>query len=81
MTDPRGFAFPVGDVTLLLGWPEKPDERPTRANIAKGFAVLAAKAGPEDCVFILLSGHGSQVPIPRDQDPYRPEELRARRTG
>ena len=75
LTDPKGFGFPPANVTTLLGWPDEPGRRPTRANIAKAFETLASKAKPDDRIFILLSGHGSQVPIPPDQDSFDPKNF------
>ena len=75
LTEPRGFAFPAGDVTVLLGWPDEPGRRPTRANIAREFELLAARSGPNDRVFILFSGHGTQIPIPPGQDPFDPKNF------
>ena len=47
--------------------------RPTRANIAAGFAQLANSVRRGDQVVILLAGHGSQQPDD-DQDPLRDPE-------
>jgi hypothetical protein len=78
-----GHGFAEADVQRLVGWPKDPAERPTRANIVAAFegliarAATAAKGGDDVQVFILLSGHGTQVPIPDAQtdplDPRNPE--------
>ncbi len=74
LTDPKGFAFPQENVRRLVAWPDDVKARPTRANIAAGFEELVGKAGPDVRIFILLSGHGMQVPIPESQtDPYDPK--------
>ena len=77
LTEPKGFAFPPANVTRLAGWPEDVKARPTYANIVAAFEALLAKAGPGVQVFILLSGHGTQIPIPESQtdplDPKNPE--------
>jgi hypothetical protein len=77
LTDPKGFAFPAKNVTQLAGWPDDPAQRPTYANIVKAWENLIAKAGPDVQIFILLSGHGTQQPIPASQkdplDPKNPE--------
>lgn len=77
LTRADGFGFPAAQVTKLAGWPDDPDKRPTRANLVKGFEDLVSKAGPEVKIFILLSGHGTQQPIPEAQkdplDPSNPE--------
>jgi hypothetical protein len=60
------FAFADKDiVTLAEG--NVAAARPTRANIKREFDRLAKEAGPDDQVFILLGGHGSQQP---DQEPF-----------
>jgi hypothetical protein len=76
LTEPAGFAFPQAHVTQLVGWPDDVAKRPTRANIAKGFAELAANAGPGDRIVIVLSGHGTQLPVPVDQDPLDPKNFK-----
>lgn len=77
LTDPQGLAFPRKQVTQLVGWPKRPEGRPTYANIVKGFEGLIAQAQPDSRIVILLSGHGLQVPIPDSQkdplDPKNPE--------
>jgi len=47
------LAVPKENVTLLS------DAGATRDEIAKAFAALASKAGPDDAVFIVLFGHGT----------------------
>ena len=69
------FGFAEASVTQLIGTPKDPSKVPTRANIVKGFESLIATAGLGDKVFILLSGHGSQTPIPQDQDPLSPKNF------
>ncbi len=61
----KKFAFPPDHIVMLS---EKVggNFRPTYANIAREFAVLAQKAKPHDQIVILLGGHGSQQP---EQDP------------
>lgn len=56
------FKFSNKNITTLAAWPKEESKRPTRANIAKGFAALAEKAKKDDQIFILMSGHGSQQP-------------------
>jgi hypothetical protein len=71
------FGFADKDVTRLVGWPDDPKKRPTYANIAAAFRRLTARADGDTQVFILLSGHGVQIPIPDTQkdplDPKNPE--------
>lgn len=71
------FGFAQEDITQLVGWPEAPEKRPTHENIVGAFNDLVEKAGPGVRIAILLSGHGTQVPIPESQtnplDPKNPE--------
>ena len=67
----QGFGMPPENVTVLAGWPDDPDRRPTRANIERAFSHLREKAGEGDQVVILMAGHGSQQPA--DEDPKDPE--------
>ena len=69
---PGGFAFPEQNVVQLVGWPDDTSLRPTRVNIAAAFDSLIAKSQPESQFVIVLSGHGTQQPIPDDQDPFDP---------
>ena len=63
----KRFAFQPADLRVLAGWPDDAQRRPTYANIAAGFDDLIRKAGPGVQIVILLSGHGSQVPVPKSQ--------------
>lgn len=68
------FGFAPEKITVLAGWPkDNPTERPTRANIVKAFEGLIAAAHPGMSIFIQISGHGMQVPIPEAQDPLDPK--------
>jgi hypothetical protein len=67
------FGFPDANITQLVGWPDDPKQRPTYANICAAFDDLVAKAGPDTQIVILLSGHGTQIPIPEGQDPLDPK--------
>ena len=62
------FGFPASNIEVLLGWPDEPDRRPTRANIARGFEGLIDKAGPRDQIVIVLSAHGCSAPVPEGND-------------
>jgi hypothetical protein len=69
----KQFAFPEADIVRLVGWPDNEKQRPTAKNIAAGFENLIKKAGQGDQVVILLSGHGTEVPIsPERQVPLNP---------
>lgn len=70
---PGGFAFPTQNVQLLLGWPQDTTLRPTRDNIAAAFDALIATSKPGSQIVIVLSGHGTQQPIPVEQDPFDPQ--------
>jgi len=48
---------------------------PTRANIEREFRALADRAGPDDSIVILLSGHGSQQPNGADPGDPEPDGL------
>lgn len=71
------FGFPRENLTTLVGWPDDESQRPTFKNIVAGFERLIARAGPGTQVFILLAGHGAQIPLPETQqdalDPNNPE--------
>jgi Caspase domain len=73
----KRFGFQPPDLHVLAGWPDDVKQRPTYANIVAGFEDLIRKAGPGEQIVILLSGHGSQVPVPASQtnllDPKNPE--------
>jgi Caspase domain len=69
----HGFA--EAGITALSGWPDDPARRPTRANIVAGFDWLIKQADDQAQVVILLSGHGSQIPIPEGQDPLDPKNF------
>lgn len=73
LTSQTSFQFPTGNITRLVGWPDEETKRPTRANIVTGFENLIAKAGPGVQIVIVLSGHGTQCPIPVTQDPLDPK--------
>src|SRR5690606_9812195 len=49
---------------VLAGWPDAVENRPTYANICKAFEQAIAECQQDDQLFILLSGHGSQMPLP-----------------
>ena len=70
---PGGFAFAEQNVQQLVGWPDDVSLRPTRANIAAAFDSLIAKSLPDSQFVIVLSGHGTQQPIPEGQDPFDPQ--------
>lgn len=71
------FGFAPEHITQLVGWPDDESLRPTHANIVSAFEDLISKAGPQTQIVILMSGHGTQVPIPDEQedptDPANPE--------
>jgi len=56
------FGFEPANVESLVGWPDDSVQRPTCANITQAFERLIKKAGPGIQFFILISGHGTQVP-------------------
>ncbi len=62
------FGFSESNIDLLLGWPDEPARRPTRANIARAFERLIDGAGPKGQAVIVLSGHGAEVPVPENND-------------
>lgn len=73
------FGFQEDDITTLLGWESDTSTRPTRANIVRGFERLIADAKAGDQIVILISGHGTQVPVPqtggRTTDPSEDDDL------
>ena len=72
----KDYDFKPGNMRVLAEG--NGDGLPTRANIEKEFAHLAAVAQPNDFIFILLAGHGTQQPVPGDNDPlthYKPDGM------
>ncbi len=74
----EALGFPKESITRLVGWaPDNPESRPTYDNIVKAFKDLVKKAQRGTQIFILLSGHGVQVPIPETRveplDPRNPK--------
>lgn len=71
------FGFEDKNIVRLVGWPDEPAKQPTHDNIVAAFEDLVRKATPDSQIVILMSGHGTQVPIPEDQknplDPKNPE--------
>src|SRR5262249_44425147 len=71
------FGFAPADVAVLSGWPAEEKKRPSYRNVVAAFEDLVRKAGPGTQVFILLAGHGVQVPIPASRkaplDPRHPK--------
>lgn len=71
------FGFEEKNIVRLLGWPEDPAQRPTHQNIVQAFEQLVEKADAGAQIVILMTGHGTQVPIPDTQlnplDPKNPE--------
>ena len=71
------FGFEDKNIVRLVGWPDEPAKQPTHDNIVSAFEDLVRKATPDTQIVILMSGHGTQVPIPEDQknplDPKNPE--------
>lgn len=61
------FAFPKADIKQLVGWPDDPKKRASYANIVAAFKELIEKAKPDDQIVILLSGHGTRIPIAQPQ--------------
>lgn len=54
-------------IEKLAGWTEGSDRNPTAANIAAAFQRLIASSHQDDQVFILMSGHGTQVEAIADE--------------
>jgi S1-C subfamily serine protease len=53
---------PEANVTVLVGWPEDAQARPTKSNILHHLARLAQQVRKGDRVIVHLAGHGSQQP-------------------
>jgi hypothetical protein len=64
------FGFAEAQIVTLVH-DNDASRRPTYANIVREFKTLISRAGPGDNVFILLSGHGSQL---RDDNPGDPND-------
>lgn len=63
LKSPEGGALPDEQITLLI------DEAATRSSILTAMEKTARKAGPEDIIFVYLSGHGLQGTfVPHDFD-------------
>ena len=69
--------FGFQEVQTLVGWSEKPATRPTAKAISDAFDSLVARTSAGDQIMILLSGHGTQLPVDASQtdllDPKNPE--------
>ncbi len=61
------FGFPRENVRILLGWPDDRRDRPTLENITEAFESLFRRAKPGTQIFIMISGHGTQVPAEAEQ--------------
>ena len=61
------FGFKAENMKTLVGWPDDLSQRPTNKNITQAFEELVKKAKPNSQIVILLSGHGSQIPVPKSQ--------------
>jgi hypothetical protein len=61
----KWFGFPESDVCTLVGWPNEEAQRPTYANIKRAIEVIISRSQADDEVVIVLSGHGSQIPVLR----------------
>ena len=70
------FGFDPKNITRLVGWPDEPEKRPTYGNIKAAFEALIQKVGKDTQVVILLAGHGTEIPIPKNQDPLDPKRFR-----
>lgn len=57
------FEFPEENIRVLADHLEDESLQPTRENVEKGWADIAAKAKKGDQVFILMAGHGTQAPL------------------
>ena len=69
------FKMTSSNIVTLAGWPQEPEQRPTRANIEKAFQRLAEQAGKGDHIFVLMAGHGSQQPANDDPDDPEPDGM------
>ena len=70
----RFFGFTESNVRSLVGWPQAPDDRPTRENIVNYIKYLLNTSVENDQVVILLAGHGAQIPAMKFN--FRLAELR-----
>lgn len=61
--------------TLLAGWSDAPEQRPSRANILGAFEHLARDARQDDTVVLYLAGHGSQQRVQREKRAEEPDGL------
>jgi hypothetical protein len=69
------FKVESENIQKLVGWPDKAEERPTKANIRKAFSDIAKKVKSGDAAMILLSGHGCQQPANPDPSNIEPDGL------
>jgi hypothetical protein len=61
------FGFEEKNIVRLVGWGDDPAHRPTHDNIVDAFEQLEKKATVNTQIVILMTGHGTQVPIPETQ--------------
>ncbi len=71
----KRFKVDPKHIHKLVGWPDKAEERPTKANIRKAFADLAKQVKPGDAAMILFSGHGTQQPANSNPSNVEPDGL------
>ncbi len=69
------FGVQSQNMVRLAGWPNDVTSRPTRNNIRRQFARLAADVEPGDQVVILLGGHGSRQPANDETNDLEPDGL------
>jgi hypothetical protein len=71
------FDFPAKNIRRLVGWADDTTSRPTYANIVAAFEELVEIATPDSQIVVLMTGHGTQSPVPESQlnaaDPSNPE--------
>ena len=71
----KRFKVDSKNIRKLAGWPDKAEDRPTKANIRKAFTDLAKQLKSGDAVMILFSGHGSQQPANPNPTNIEPDGL------
>ncbi len=69
------LGFTDGDMTVLAGWPDRVEARPTKANIVHHLKRIAREAGDGDRVIVFMAGHGSRQRAMRRNDPEEPDGL------
>lgn len=69
------LGVPRANIQTLVGWPDDPAARPTRANILGALDALAQRVQAGDRVVFHFAGHGSQQPDLEGDEADKMDEI------